>query len=156
MNEQILRQQLKILLEGGKAHLKVHDIINDFPVEHINSRAPNIPYSAWELLEHMRIAQKDILNFMINDEYVEMQWPEEYWPKKNIEANEKDWVESIKMFWDDLNKIKKIIEDIETDLFISLPYGDEYTILREVLLVADHNSYHLGQLMSLRRALKLL
>ena len=125
-------------------------------IPYINSKAPNIPYTAWDLLEHMRIAQRDILDFIKIDDYIELNWPDDYWPDKNVEATEKEWSASIKMFFDDLNEIKQIVANPEIDLFISLPHGDEYNILREVLLVADHNSYHLGQLMSLQRALKSL
>jgi len=154
MNEQTLRKQLKIILEGGKAHLKVEDTINNFPVKYINSKVPKIKYSAWDLIEHMRIAQQDIIDFIKNEDYVELQWPDEYWPEKKLEATEKDWFESVKMFLDDLNELMEMIENPGTDLFIPLTHGDEYTILREVLLVADHNSYHIGQLMCLKRALE--
>ena len=156
MNDSILREQLIQLLDGGNAHIKYEDAIINFPVSSINDKAPNIPYSAWELVEHMRICQKDILDFINYDEYVELQWPEEYWPKKNKIASENEWHSSLKMFLGDIQELKTTVKNPDIDLFQSLPYGDEYTIYREILLVADHNSYHLGQLKSLQRALGLL
>ena len=154
MNEAVLRDQLINLLEGGNAHMTFQEAVKDFPLNQINSFASEFPYSFWELVEHMRIAQKDILDFVTNINYVELKWPDDYWPPKLHEANEEMWEKTKKDFQDDLETLKKIVENPKTDLMIPLSHTPKYTILREILLVADHNSYHLGQIITLKRALK--
>lgn len=155
MNVIVLRDQLSALLESRNAHVTFKHAVADFPVDQVNSRVPGIPYSAWELIEHMRITQYDILDFIKNANYVELKWPEEYWPSTGRDANEETWRNTIKKFNDDLAALKNIIKDPQTDLTGPLPHAPTYTILREILLVADHNSYHTGQIISLRRALKI-
>ncbi len=151
MKTPVLREQLLTLLAGGAAHATFQDAVADFPLDRINSRVPDIPYSPWELVEHMRTAQYDILDFVRNVNYVALKWPDEYWPPKAKETSEENWKTTIKDFQDDLEALKRIVKDPETDLAEPLPHAPTYTVLREILLVADHNSYHIGQLMSLRR-----
>jgi len=105
------------------------------------------------LLEHARLAQWDILDFSRNPKYEQLKWPEDYWPKSPAPANEKAWEQSVKSFRDDLNAMKRLVNDSTTDLFAKIPWGDGQTVLREVMLVADHNSHHLGQLIDVRRLL---
>ena len=155
MNVIVLRDQLLTLLGGGNAHVTFKHAVADLPIDQINSRVQDIPYSAWELIEHMRIAQYDILDFIINANYAKLKWPDEYWPPTGKEANEETWGRTIKKFEDDLEVLKEIIKNPETDFTSPLPHAPTYTILREILLVADHNSYHTGQIISLRRALKI-
>jgi hypothetical protein len=155
MKMTVLRDQLLKLLEGGNAHITFQDAIADFPIEHINSRAPGIPYSTWELIEHMRIAQYDVLDFIKNIHYVELKWPDEYWPPKGVEAIEKTWTRSINTFQNDLESLKDIVRDPQTDFMAPLSQAPTYNIFREILLVADHNSYHTGQIISLRRVLQI-
>ena len=151
MDEKIIREQLLALLDGKNAHITFEGAIAEFPVERLNAKAAGIPYSAWDLIEHMRIAQYDILDFIRNPDYKEMKWPDDYWPK--TQAMEKQWHQSIRQFKDDLEALKTITGDPKTDLTGPLPHAPKYNILREILLVADHNSYHTGQIVALRRAL---
>jgi hypothetical protein len=155
MNSTVLQDQLVKLLEGGNAHMTFQDAVADFPIDQVNSRTPDLPYSPWELVEHMRISQHDILDFIKNPNYVELKWPEQYWPPKGQVASEETWRTTIKEFQEDLEALIGIVKDPQTDFTSPLPQAPTYTILREILLVADHNSYHIGQIISLRRALKI-
>jgi hypothetical protein len=111
MDLEILRDELLALLEGGNAHVTFKDAVADFPLDQINSRVPAIPYSAWELIEHMRIAQYDILDFIKNPDYEELKCPNEYWPPREKEATEETWRNTIKEFQDDLEALKEIVKD---------------------------------------------
>ena len=155
MNSKILRVQLLALLEGGNAHITTKQVLADFPLDYINTRANGIPYSLWELMEHMRIAQYDILDFIRNPNYKERKWPDEYWPSAGKKADETDWKSTIKNFEDDLETLKEMVKNPETDFTGPIPHIPDYTILREILLVADHNAYHTGQIIAIRRALNI-
>jgi len=152
-SDQILRKHLLYLLRGGGAHIHFDDLIDDFPIELIHRRIVPIPYTAWQLLEHMRIAQWDILEFSRNSKHVSPKWPEGYWPDETIVPDPKTWRESVKSFKKDLKAMEYLVLNPKTDLFTPIPWGDGQTILRETLLVADHNAYHLGSLMTMKRML---
>ncbi|MEP6849186.1 MAG: DinB family protein [Acidobacteriota bacterium] len=147
-----LREHLLELLEGKSAHIGLEDAIKDFPLEHINSRVENSPHTGWDLLEHIRIAQWDILEFSLNAKHKSPKWPDGYWPKK--EATRAEWKASVKQILKDLKAFKKLVANKKTDLYSSIPHGDGQTILRELLLIADHNAYHLGQLVLLKKMLE--
>jgi hypothetical protein len=147
------REQLVQLLRGGHAHATFDDVIRDFPLDRVGVRPAGAPHSAWELVEHMRIAQKDILEFSRSAEYVSPQWPEGYWPKSPAPKRESQWNESVLAFHHDLARFEALIQDPAQDLNRKFPWGDGQTLLREALLIADHNSYHLGQLVLVRRLL---
>jgi hypothetical protein len=149
--DQPLRQHLLDLLDGGGAHAKFDDVVKDFPVELRGKKAANLPHSPWMLLEHLRIAQGDILEFSRNAKYVSLNWP--YWPKAEAPPTPAAWDKSIRQFRQDLKSMQALISNPKTDLFARIPWGDGQTILREALLVADHNAYHLAQLVDVRRAL---
>jgi hypothetical protein len=153
-DDQKLRQHLLDLLGGGGAHIKFETVIADFPATLINQKVEHIPYTAWHVVEHMRIAQWDILEFSRNPSHVSPPWPEGYWPKEDAQADEKAWDESVEAFRADLTAMQNLVEDPSTDLFVPIAHGDGQTILREALLVADHNSYHLGVLVILKRILQ--
>ena len=153
-NDQSLRDHLLSLLRGGKAHISFEDFIKDFPAEKCGERVEDLPYTAWQVLEHMRIAQWDILEFCRDANHVSPKWPEGYWPKRDEAGAVKLWKETIKGFRADLKQIEELIADSSTDLFAKIPHGDGQTILREALLVADHNAYHLGVLLVIGRMLK--
>jgi uncharacterized damage-inducible protein DinB len=155
MNDTVLRDQLINLLESRNAHMSFHDAVSDFPQDHINSLAPAFPYSVWNLIEHMRIAQRDIIDFIENVNYVELKWPDDYWPAEGQEANTETWMRTVKEFQDDLGTLKEIVANPNTDLMEPLSHAPTYNTLREILLVADHNSYHIGQIISLKRILKI-
>jgi hypothetical protein len=152
-NDLSLRQHLIELLQGGGAHTKFDDVVKNVP-EGLRGRKPaGFPHSLWMLLEHLRIAQFDILEFSRNPKHVSPEWPEGYWPKKETPPTTAAWNESIKKFHDDLAALQDLVKDPKIDLFAKLPWGDGQTILREALLVADHNAYHLAQMVDVKRLL---
>ena len=152
-NDKALRQHLVKLLKGGEAHADFEHAIADFPHE-LRGKAPQgAEHSPWQLLEHLRIAQQDILDFSTNPDYKAKEWPKEYWPKTEAPPDAKAWDRSINGYCEDLKALCELVEDEKSDLFARIPHGDGQTILREVLVVADHNSYHLGQIVLLRREL---
>jgi uncharacterized damage-inducible protein DinB len=148
-----LREQLLALLRGGQAHLEVDAAVRDFPASLAGGRAGAIPYTPWRLLEHLRIAQEDILEFCRNPEHVSPEWPEGYWPPEDAPPDEGAWQASVEAFCRDLAAVPELVADPRTDLMARIPHGDGQTVLREALLVADHNAYHLGQLLALRKGL---
>ena len=148
-----LREQLTQLLRGGHAHATFDDAVRGFPLDRAGVRPPSLPYSAWEILEHMRIAQNDILRFSQSAEYVSPQWPEGYWPTAPAPENESRWKGAIRAFRRDLGAFEKLVLDPAQNLHRKFPWGTGQTLLRETLLIADHNSYHLGQLVLVRRLL---
>jgi hypothetical protein len=152
--DRLLREHVLYLLRGGGAHIKFEEAVTEFPSGLINARAEGVPYTPWQLLEHMRIAQWDIVEFSRDAAHVSPAWPEGYWPDKEREAGEDDWRGSVEAFRSDLRRMESLVEDPSTDLYARIPHGGGQTVLREALLVADHNSYHLGALVTLRRALE--
>ena len=151
--DRILREQLISLLHGDNAHLNFEAAIKDFPEGHINRQATNIPYSPWQLIEHIRIAQWDIIEFMINSNHISPEFPNGYWPEMNHQATMVDWLKTVSSIKYDLERVKGIIEDGSIELLSEIPHAPGYTYLREIILIADHNAYHLGGLISLRRIL---
>jgi uncharacterized damage-inducible protein DinB len=147
-----LRSHLLELLKGKSAHIDLETVLNEFPLDEINTRLENATHSAWELLEHLRIAQHDIVEFSRDAKHVSPKFPDGYWNKK--EATAEDWQTSCKQILNDLQTMRDLISDEKTDLFAKIPHGDGQTVLREALLVADHNAYHLGQIAFLMRTLE--
>ena len=152
-NGQALREHLVNLLSGGGAHIDWKGTFKGIPAKLRGVRPDNLPYSIWDLLEHMRIAQWDILEFSRDAEHVSPDWPAGYWPTAEAQPGEKEWDRSLASFSRDLEAMKKLVGDPKTDLFAKIPHGTGQTILREALLIADHNAYHLGQVLTVRRLL---
>ena len=148
-----LREHLLYLLKGGGAHLNFDKAIANLPAELRGAKPPGVPHTPWRLLEHLRIAQWDILEFTRNPRHISPPWPEGYWPKTEAPPNAASWNNSLRSFRADLKAMATLVADKKTDLFAKIPHGSGQTILREALLVADHNSYHLGQFVLLRRLL---
>lgn len=148
-----LREHLLELLSGGHAHAKFEDAIKGLPAKLRGAKPSNFPHSPWMLLEHLRLAQWDILEFGRNEKHKSPKWPEGYWPKAEAPASDQAWTKSVKQFGSDLNAMKELVKNPKTDLFAKIPWGDGQTILREALLVADHNAYHVAQLVDVRRLL---
>ena len=148
-----LRKHLLELLDGGQAHATFDQVVDDFPPKLRGEVPKGLTHSAWMLLEHMRAAQWDILDFSRNPEYEALKWPEDYWLKDPAPRTAGAWEKCVKSFRGDLAAMKKLVSDPKTNLFAKIPWGDGQTILRETMLVADHNAYHLGQLLDLRRLL---
>lgn len=149
--QKALREHVLELLEGKSAHIDLETAIKSFPVNKINMRLENSPHTAWQLLEHIRIAQWDILEFSRSAEHVSPDFPEGYWPKD--EGTEDNWQKSIAQILDDLQAMRDMIADEANDLYMIIPWGNGQTLLREALLVSDHNAYHLGQIVLLNKML---
>ena len=153
MDEKLLREQLVNLLSGRGAHVDWKGSFKGVAPKLRGVRPAGLPYSLWELLEHMRIAQWDILEFSRGAKHVSPNWPAGYWPAAQAPPTAKAWDKSLKAFARDLEAMKKLVANRKTDLFAKIPHGTGQTILREALLVADHNAYHLGQVLIVRRLL---
>lgn len=152
---QELKKQLFNLLDAEGAHIGFEDAIKGFPSKLRGKRIDGAPHTAWQLLEHMRIAQWDILEFSRDAKHVSPKWPQGYWPDSEAPPSNEAWQKSVQQFHDDLEQMKDLLKKAsEEALYKKIPHGDGQTLLREVLIVADHNSYHLGQLMYLRKALE--
>lgn len=148
-----MREQLQELLAGGSAHLTFDDAIADLPAKLRGAKPPGQPHTPWRIVEHMRIAQLDILEFSRNAAHRSPKWPDEYWPPSDAPANGKQWDQSVRSFHSDLKAMQDLVADESTDLLAPIPGGGGKTIFREAMLLADHNAYHLGQLVLLRRLL---
>ena len=148
-----LREHLLYLLRGGGAHLNFDQAIAGLPPELRGARPPGVPHTPWRLLEHLRIAQWDILEFCRNPRHVSPPFPNGYWPRGDAPPDDRAWDQAVDAFRTDLAAMCALVADPATDLFAPIPHGQGQTILREALLVADHLSYHLGQLVVVRRAL---
>lgn len=148
-----LREHLLNLLKGGEAHLNFETAIKGLPASLRGKRPKGSPHSLWEILEHMRITQWDILEFIRNPNHKSPDFPEGYWPAKQAPLDEKAWHKSADAFRDDRKAIAALVKNEATDLLAPIPHGDGQTILREVLLVVDHNAYELGQFVLLRQLL---
>lgn len=152
-SDKSLRENLIYLLEGGGAHAKFDDVIKGLSPELRGTKPDKLPHSPWMLVEHLRLAQWDILEFSRNRKHVSPAWPEGYWPKTEAPASDADWNQSVNQFRRDLIAMQQLVANPETNLFARIPWGDGQTVLREALLLADHNSHHLGQLIDVRRLL---
>ncbi len=152
-HDQALRQHLLDLLKGGNAHLKFEEVVKDFPEPLRSMKPQGQPHTAWRLLEHMRIAQWDILEFSRSSKHLSPEFPDGYWPEDDAPPSTAAWEKSVKQFRADLKAMQDLVADPKTELYARIPWGDGQTVLREALLVADHNAYHLGELLMTRRLL---
>jgi hypothetical protein len=148
-----LRQQLVDAIRGHQAHIGFDSAIKGFPPAIQGTKPPDAPHTAWQLLEHMRIAQNDILEFSRNPQHKSPQWPDEYWPETEAPPDEEAWSKSVVSFQQDAEAMTKLVQNPQIDLFQPFAHGEGQTLLREALLVASHNSYHLGQLIFLKKTL---
>jgi hypothetical protein len=153
-NVVVVREQLLALLHGGQAHMGFDEVVTDFPMALINTRPPHVLYTPWHLIEHIRISQWDILEFIRNPHYTSPDWPTGYWPDPGAQANAKQRESTLTAFRNDLHAVEALAADPATDLFSTIPHGSGQTILREILLVADHNAYHIGELGILRQVMQ--
>jgi hypothetical protein len=153
-NDSFLRDQLVQLLRGSNAHVDVLSALKGFPPKLYGAKPQNAPHSAWELLEHLRIALRDLWDFSTDSEYAEKNWPDNYWPATAEPPSKEAWQSSVRALKQDLEAFSKLIEDPDSNLYAQIPWGKkDQTLLREVLLAADHTSYHTGELVFLRRIL---
>jgi hypothetical protein len=147
----VLREHLIELLRGGHAHITFDKAVRGFPLDRLGVRPRGLPHSAWELLEHMRLAQNDIVRFSQSADHVSPPFPEGYWPASPAPARASEWSGSIRKFRKDLAEFEAMILDPAQNLRRQFPWGSGQTLLREAMLIADHNSYHLGQLVLVRQ-----
>lgn len=152
--DRVLRQRVLALLDGGNARATARDVLARFPARRCGERPPGFAHSAWQLLEHLRIAQADILAFCTERDYRQPAWPADYWPPEPAPPSTAAFGQSAKAFLADLRRCQAIVRDRGTDLLGPLPHQADVTWLQELLLVANHNAWHLGQLMLLRRVLE--
>jgi hypothetical protein len=151
--EKAVRKEIAALIEKGHAHLAFEDVVRDFSAPLRGRRPKGLPYSGWELLEHIRIAQRDILEFTRDAEYQSPSWPEGYWPATPAPPDEQAWEKSVKSFLADRRAMLRLLADPARDLTKRIAHGSGQSLLREALLVADHTAYHLGQMIVVRRLL---
>ena len=149
----ILRQELARLVSGAGAHADFDAAVKSFPPNLRDAKPAGAPHSAWEILEHIRIAQWDMLEFSRNPKHVSPDWPSGYWPKQAAPPDDEAWDQSVKEIRADLKAMQKLVSDESSDLFTPFAHGEGQTLLREALQVADHNAYHVGELIFLRRLL---
>jgi hypothetical protein len=148
-----LRRHLADLLTGGNAHVDLDGALKGLPAKLRGVKPKGAPHTAWQLVEHIRIAQWDILEFSRNRKHVSPAWPDGYWPKSEAPPSGASWNKSVRQARADLEAMQKLVASKKSDLFRPIPHGDGQTLLREALLLADHNAYHIGQLVLLRRLL---
>lgn len=149
--DELIRQHLLASLKGRNAHISFEETIKEFPKSKLNTKIEGIKYSSWELVEHMRIAQWDILEFIRNPAYQARNWPEDYWPNEQGSASK--WEKAIEQFLRDRKTLENYVKDRNMDIYSPIPHAPDYTIFREIVLVIDHNSYHTGQLVLLRKSM---
>jgi hypothetical protein len=151
--DQSLRDHLLELLRGGHGHATFDQAIKDLPANLRGAKAPGLPHTIWQLVEHLRLAQWDILEFSRDKDHVSPDWPKGYWPKTDAPPDAAAWDQSVDSFHKDHQAMMDLVADPKTDLFAKIPWGDSQTILREAMLTADHNAYHVAQIVSTRQAL---
>ncbi len=152
--DESIRKHVLYLLRGGGAHLSFDDFVSSFPPDLCSRQIEGLPYTPWQVLEHMRLAQWDILEFSRDPDHISPEFPKGYWPKPDDLGNPTLWKQTIDQFRHDLQEMEALVEDPATDLHAKIPHGDGQTILREALLIADHNAYHLGVLAVMARIAK--
>lgn len=152
-SDEILREHLDYLLSGGGAHMSFEEVIDGLPAQLRGSKPPLVPYTPWRLVEHMRLSQRDILGFSVDPEYESPEFPDGYWPHEPAPPTPHAWDHSVKQFQADNQAMRELVSNPKISLMAPITHGQGQTILREALLVADHNSYHLGQLIVVRRLL---
>jgi hypothetical protein len=152
-SDSVLREHLLALLRGGNAYTPFDAAVVDFPDAKMNVCPPNVSYTPWHILEHIRRAQNDILEFIRDPQYVSPEWPVGYWPAADERADRARWEETLRLFHQDLADLEAMLKDPNTQLTAPLPHAPGYTLFREILLVADHNAYHLGEFSILRQVM---
>jgi hypothetical protein len=153
-SDKILRKELLALVKGGQAHMG-WKVLDNFPPEHYNSFATNVDYTFWHLLEHIRLSQQDIVEFILNPDYRERQWPKDYWPPKDATCTKATWQSTCDGIFKDQKTVEDLIKNESIDLESDLPLHPGYSYLREIMLIADHNAYHIGEFGILRQVMGL-
>jgi len=146
-----LRTWLVNFLTGGQAYMTFDEAIADFPPQHFNTKAQNVDYTFWHILEHIRITQWDILDFSRNPKYKYINWPADYWPAQSAKATIAEWDQTIKQIKTDLQEMIALVQNPKNDLYTPFPWGEGQHLLREAILVSEHNAYHIGEFAVLRQ-----
>jgi DinB family protein len=154
MNEPILRRELVRLLETRDAHMSFEEAVADFPDDAINRRPPNVDYTPYALVEHLRLVQRDLLEYLIDPDYEEKPWPEGVWPAADVMATRVEFDRSVEGFLADREELRRLIENPATDLFRVIPGSPGHTVLREIRLAGDHCAYHVGEFAALRQVMQ--
>ena len=154
MDDRALRRQLVELLDGVGAHMPFEEAVADFPDDAINRRPPNVDYTPWHLLEHLRLTQADILDYVVNPEYVESNWPVDYWPSRDSTVTRAEFDETIRGFLADKDTLRALVVDPARDLWAVIPGTPGHTLVREIRVDADHNAYHVGEFAILRQIME--
>lgn len=149
----LITQQLTDLLTKGNAHVTFDEAVANISLKNIGIKPDNLPYSIWMLVDHIRITQADILDFSVNPDYKELKWPDEYWPKEEMPQDENAWKKCLDQIKQDAKQFMDLLSQPDVDLFTPFPHGNGQNLLREALLIADHNSYHTGEIVLIRRLL---
>jgi hypothetical protein len=149
----LLRNQLVELLRGGSAHADLDTCLDKMPAKLYGSKPKGASHSVWQLLEHLRFTLHDLLVFSTDSHYIAPKWPDDYWPAEEAPESQEEWKRSLKAMKADMAEFEKMVQNPATNLYAKIPWGEGQTLLREVLLAADHNSYHLGQIVMLRKQL---
>ncbi|MBC6989593.1 DinB family protein [Hymenobacter sp. BT491] len=153
-DRECLLKELQHLLEGGNAHVPFEEACADVPPALLNQTVPELPYTLWQLAEHIRIAQWDIVEFCINPAHVSPKWPDEYWPAPDAQGDAASWAATLTQIREEQERFLTLISDPAQDLFAALPHGTGQNLFREAVLIADHSAYHTGQIILLRRLLR--
>ena len=152
-SDKLLRQELSSYLQKQRTHMSLNDALKNLPEKLINENPPGVPYSFWGILEHIRISQFDMIDFIQNENYKAAEWPKDYWPPKDEKATKAMWDKSLAKCNSDLKIVEDIINNPENDLHAPIKHGSGQTILREILQIIDHNSFHIGEIIIMRRNL---
>jgi hypothetical protein len=147
------RHQLLLLLDGVGAHMPFEEAVADFPDAAINAFAPNVEYTPWHIVEHVRITQRDMLDYVKGPDYPRLEWPTDYWPARSAKASREQWDASVQSFLADRAELRAITADPERDLHAPLPWSRGHTIFRCVRIIGDHNAYHVGEFAVLRQVM---
>ncbi len=151
--DKVLRDNLLLLLTGETARMSFEDAVAAFPMDRINDNLPNADYTPWHLLEHIRLAQEDILDFIKNPNYKERRWPQDYWPAKTKKATPAEWKKSVESWQKDFKELEDMVKDPANDIYHKIPWGDGQTFLVEMVTVSNHNAFHLGEFAISRQAM---
>ena len=151
--DEVLRENLLLLLTGETARMSFDDAVAAFPMDRINENFPNADYTPWHLLEHIRRAQEDILDFIKNPDYRERQWPKDYWPARGEKATPAAWKKTVDSWKRDFKELEGMVKDPGNDLYHEIPWGDGQTFLVEIVTVSNHNAFHTGEFAMMRQAM---
>ena len=151
--ETLIREQLVQRLRGRGAHMPFEQAVAEFPMDRINEKFPNSTYSSWALIEHLRLTQRDILEYCTNPHYAHREWPKDYWPAEDAVATPADWQHTVEVFEAEVAQLIALVENPDIDLYAPIPWGGDHTVLREILIVMDHNAYHIGELAIMRQVM---